>query len=314
MKEDGKTNMKKLLLLGVMSASVLVSCTQPEAANTSEQTLQTTTSVALEEKSTKQTTTEHLTESMTAERYEYIFADADNIASEEIIKEIKDRIAAIDFSIQEFSVNDELYDLELDKDYKQAYFKAITNQIQVKEFDYPEKETYYKQLLRGEELPEMSDEEFLEILKKCNYHYIDYDGDGLPELVIHLNGPVILKYAPEEKQVYLLGSYDRSRLLGSSQMYYYNSDAANRRYYSYWSRDKEGNETSFSFDIEATGRNGEWFYEYCLISIDEFEQVNVGKENWDEITEDFMAFIQLADELALPYITFTEIFGDGIIK
>lgn len=301
--------MKRLLLLGVISASVMVNCTQPEVANTSEHTSQTTTGAAIEEKNADKTTSEHLVESTTAEHYEYVFPDVE-IASEVIIQEIKNRIAAIDFTIQEFPINQELYDLESDKVYKQALFKAITNQIPLKEFDYPEKETYYKQLLRGEDLSKMSDEDFLEILKKCNYHYIDYDGDGLPELVIHCDGFAVLKYMPNEEQVYLLGKYgSKSKLLGSLQRYTYDPTGANRRYYDYWSKDKNGKETSFNFIITSTIHNDEWCYDYCLVSIDEFEQVNVGKDNWDEITKDFLELVAHSDELALPYSTFTEIFG-----
>lgn len=297
------------LFLGIISASMLVSCTQPSTNDISEQTSEVTEGVYIEEKSSEKGTDEQLAKSTTVVQYEYVFPD-EKIASAEVIQEIKDRIASINFTIQEFPINKELYDSESDIAYKQAFFEAITNQVPLTDINYPDSETYYKQLLRGEDLPQMSVEGFLEILKKCKYHYIDFDGDGLPELVIHLDGPAILKYVPEESQVYLLGKYStKSGLLGSSQMYFYDPTGANRQYYSYWAMDMEGNENSFSFDQESTLRNDKWCYDYCLISIDEFEQVNVGKENWDEITKDFLEIVAQSDELALPYSTFTEIFG-----
>lgn len=307
--------MNKLrLFLGCISASMLVSCNQSSAYDISEQTPKAMEGVYSEDKINQNETIEQLVDNSTVQHYENVFPD-EKIASEEVIQEIKNRIAAIDFTVQEFPINKEIYDSETDIIYKQTFFKAITNQVPLRDINNPKSETYYKQALRGEDLSQMSDEEFLEILKKCRYHYIEFDGDGLPELVIHLDGFAVLKYEPKESEVYLLGKYStKSELLGSSQICYFDPTGANRQYYSYWSKDLEGNENNFSFDIESTLRNDEWCYDYCLISIDEFEQVNVGKDNWDVITKDFLEFVAQSDEIALPYSTFTEIFGTTSLK
>lgn len=102
-----------------------------------------------------------------------------------------------------YPINTELYNSEMEKIYKEAFLKVITNKKPLIN-RRNENEVIYETLLRG--VTWMNEEEFFEIaLKKLSkYYYIDHDGDGLPELTIDTDGPKVLKYIPESDKVYLI--------------------------------------------------------------------------------------------------------------
>lgn len=146
-------------------------------------------------------------------------------------KNICEKMKSIDFCVTEFLIDTEIYDYQADKQYKEAYFKVLTNEVPLWN-DNDGEAVYYKDFLRGESL---NDEDFLQyILKRAEYHYIDFEGDGLPELVINADGPHIFKYSPENQQVYLFyANHEKWHLLGSKKLYYYSTSSANRKIYAY---------------------------------------------------------------------------------
>ena len=223
----------------------------------------------------------------------------------------------IDFTdIQDFPVDPQLYGPETDRVYKEAFYKALTEQTPVKRYrdrgaNKDGRQTYYRELVRGHELAMMNDSEFLDVLKNLGYHYLDWEGDGLPELVVHLDGFTVLKYEAEEDAVYVLERRDaKSDFLGSSQWAEYDSGGAGHWVYDYDSMDREGNRTYFWAMVDLA-RSGEPFDYLGFMSINGVDRINikVTKEYWEEMTKDFLHIVRYADQYAPPYMTFEEIFG-----
>lgn len=67
-----------------------------------------------------------------------------------------------------------------------------------------------------------------------NFYYMDYDGDGLPELIDCHQVLYGLKYNPEDKQIYLFLEIPGSNvsLMGAGQLYSHNPGIANKQMYS----------------------------------------------------------------------------------
>ncbi len=122
----------------------------------------------------------------------------------------------IDFTIRESPVDTARYDAQTDRIYKEALLKAITGQSPIR-YRYREGTVTYRELLPDGE--GMGEEAFLKAVRQSEFFYQDYDGDGLPELIIDTEGPCVLKYHPKEDQVEL---YQKKapgwHLLGAEQM------------------------------------------------------------------------------------------------
>lgn len=91
---------------------------------------------------------------------------------------------------------------EADRAYREAYYKAVTNQMPV---------------LRRQ------------------FRSLTYDGgDGLPELIDCHQGLYGLKYNPEDNQIYLFLEIPGSNvsLMGAEQLYSHNPGIANKQMYS----------------------------------------------------------------------------------
>ena len=250
------------------------------------------------------------------QEYAEVFPE-ESFATEEELQMLKAMMEEIDFTdIQDFPVDPQLYGPETDRVYKEAFYKALTEQTSVKSYrdrgaNKDGRQTYYRELVRGHELAMMNDSEFLDVLKNLGYHYLDWEGDGLPELVVHLDGFTVLKYEAEEDAVYVLERRDaKSDFLGSSQWAEYDSGGAGHWVYDYDSMDREGNKTYFGAMIDLA-RSGEPFDYWGFMSINGVDRINikVTKEYWEEMTKDFLHIVRYADQYAPPYMTFEEIFG-----
>ena len=98
-----------------------------------------------------------------------------------LIKEAaSDQIRAIDFHVRQYPIDTSLFDLEMDRKYREAFYQAVTNRKPVlcrayRSLDY--EENTYQYILRSDSL---SDQEFLrqELKQDSGYYYVDYDGDG----------------------------------------------------------------------------------------------------------------------------------------
>lgn len=123
----------------------------------------------------------------------------------------------MDFTIQESPVDMARYDKQTDQRYKEAFLKAVTNQIPI-HFPNQGGTSFYKDLVFGAE--EMEDGEFQDAVRQSDYFYQDFDGDGLPELTVNTRGTCVLKYYPREDKVELYHQKGEGwNLLGKGQIY-----------------------------------------------------------------------------------------------
>ena len=133
--------------------------------------------------------------------------------TEETIRQAR----TIDFTIQESPVDMARYDKQTDQRYKEAFLKAVTNQIPIY-FPNQKGTSFYKDLVFGAE--EMEEDEFQDAVRQSDYFYQDFDGDGLPELIVNTKGTCVLKYHPRGNKVELYHQKGEGwNLLGKGQMY-----------------------------------------------------------------------------------------------
>lgn len=150
-------------------------------------------------------------------------------------EEIYNRSMQIDYSVKEYAIDKIKYDAMTDKIYKDAYYRAISGRDMVR--DSEERDVY---------LLELNVETFQEVeLEYTKFYYMDFDGDGLPELIVDMmgGGLYILKYLPDEEIVEMVLGYERTtyfHLLGSGQLYYHLPTLANKDIWSYVIVDADG--------------------------------------------------------------------------
>ena len=212
---------------------------------------------------------------------------------------------SIDFSVQKYPVNTAIYDSELDRKYKTAFLKVLFGQAPIQD---EEKGEYYF----GEIIPElnaysngiemgdfMNVRYYLTITGQLNYHYMDFDGDGLPELITHyirteegqdFGGPYILKYNPEDKQVYHFASEDEGKweLLGPGKLYY--DDTIGARYsYGYQEINVAG-EVSREVQFEETYSSNDYMTMHTVFSdgsVTSVKNITLKPQNWSQVRRDF---------------------------
>ncbi len=210
----------------------------------------------------------------------------DSLNSKELIKAASDQIRAIDFHVRQYPIDTSLFDLEMDRKYREAFYQAVTNRKPVlcrayRSLDY--EENTYQYILRSDSL---SDQEFLrqELKQDSGYYYVDYDGDGLPELIIRNTGLYGLKYDPKQDNVYLfLSTYSSySYFMGAGQIFWHNPCLASKDIYSYESEDRNGNriyagfETVYHWDEDSSS-------ESYYISTNDYRDVEVSRNLWEEL-------------------------------
>ncbi|MDE7358637.1 MAG: hypothetical protein K2N39_04265 [Lachnospiraceae bacterium] len=223
----------------------------------------------------------------------------------------------IDFGVEEDPIDTEKYDAVTDQVYKDAYYGAVSGQARVRtaEKEYVYLKDYW--CYQGGAL--MEDEAFLEnLINNTRFYYMDFDGDGLPELVMDIigDGLHILKYLPDEKIVELFFGYERMpyyHLLGSGQLYYENGMLANKLMLRYDTVDAYGQVrriVSFMEDADYKPHKEDeeiwWDMSYWVYLDEELGMVQIDENRYREITEDFLNAV----EHAVPVNTFEEIFGE----
>lgn len=234
----------------------------------------------------------------------------DLLDSRALIKAASDQIRAIDFHVRQFPINDSLYDAATDKIYREAFYKAVTNQKPVlcrayRSLDY--EEDTYQNILRSEYL---SDQEFLrqELKQDSSYYYTDYDGDGLPELIVRNMGLYGLKYDPEQDQVYLFLSLYSSYgyFMGAGQIFWHNPCLASKDMYSYESEDRNGNRVFAGFKTVFHWDDDVGSSESYYISTTDYSDVEVSQKLWEEL---FSLLQEARSETPEPE-TYEEFFKD----
>lgn len=223
----------------------------------------------------------------------------------------------IDFGVKEYPIDTEKYDAVTDQVYKDAYYSAVSGQARVRT---AEKEyVYLKEYWHFQGDPYMEDEIFLtNLIDNSQFYYMDFDGDGLPELVMDIigDGLHILKYLPDEEIVEVFFGYERMpyyHLLGSGQLYYRNGMLANKLMLRYDTVDAYGQVrqiVTFMEDADYKPHKEDeesWWDMACWVYLDEeLGMVQIDEERYREITEDFLNAV----EHAVPANTFEEIFGE----
>ncbi|MCI8949881.1 MAG: hypothetical protein HFG49_07525 [Lachnospiraceae bacterium] len=201
---------------------------------------------------------------------------------EEIREEGIKRIESTDFSIREYPIDESRYDLQTDSQYKEAFRKAVTNQIPIWHPDRGEA-LFYQDLLS--EAGKMDHETFQSEVRQSDYFYQDYDGDGFPELIVNTEGPCVLKYDPNRNQVELYRQKEPGwNLLGCGQMYYRQQGWEEDSYhylYGYESEDSGRAIQTVMFREILQKSPADWDIQY-QVSADEYQNIAVsGKQMMD---------------------------------
>lgn len=253
---------------------------------------------------------------------EYVESESEAVAEEreltqeEIVEEIISelvckRLREVDFTIKEYPIDTEVYTEEMDREYKEVFLQVLLNQIPVQYEDG--EETYFEDIDPVEE--KLNTDNITMIKEFFVYCYLDFDGDGLPELIVdpcgvyvRFGGPRIFKYDRDSKKVYVDGyRFMRYRPLCAGKFYYENKGLASSINYGYQEIDSQGNiieEVMFQLAHPAYGHPERYF----INSLGEFKYVNVelDKESWDDIFHDFFE----AMDNAVTEVTFDELFSD----
>lgn len=227
-------------------------------------------------------------------------------------REIYEWSIQIDYTVKESPLDASKYDAQTDKIYKDAYYKAVSSQVPVRGLD---SEKVYLKGYFGDYFMESTDEEYLEeLIKDTKFYYMDFDGDGLPELIMDVMGAGlhILKYLPEEDVVEIFFGYYRMpyyNLLGAGQLYYHNPCTANQDIWKYDIVDADGKDSLVVYFWETyaydPADDDGWIATYWVSLDDEFGMVKVDEESYQEITKNFFAAIKNAPS----EMEFEEIFG-----
>ncbi len=223
-------------------------------------------------------------------------------AADEITGEITGEMVGIDLIIRESPVDTECYDIETDRIYKEAFLKALTDQAPIRYRDKEGIVTYRELLPDGEG---MGDEEFQRAIRQSDFFYQDYDGDGLPELIIDTEGPCVLRYHPEEEQVELYQQKEQGwHLLGAGQMYMDDLVCTEEHIGSvrgYESMTEEG--LSACYLLSPIGEEGT----VCRVTIDGQGYVIADEETKSRLLQDFYS---LKKDAPHP-MSFAVLFGEG---
>ncbi|MCM1536366.1 MAG: hypothetical protein NC126_10635 [Clostridium sp.] len=227
-------------------------------------------------------------------------------------EEIYKRGMQIDYTVKEFPIDTEKYDAQTDKQYKDAYYKALSSQTPVRD---SESEIYLKKYFRD---ADMEDEKYLEdIIDSTRFYYMDFDGDGMPELIMNVaygDGLHILKYLPDEDVVefffaaYRMPYYD---LMGAGQLYYDHGTIANKWQQAYDVVDKDGQTKRAAYFLEEYDylyhEDDSWKGTYWVDLNDELGMVQVDEMRYYELISRFTDALKDAP----AEMSFEEIFGDA---
>ncbi len=203
----------------------------------------------------------------------------------------------IDFTVRAYPVDTERYDAHTDRIYKEAFLKVIIDQAPIR-YRHKEGTVTYRELLPDGE--GMGDEVFLKAVRRLDFFYQDYDGDGLPELIIDTEGPCVLKYHPEEDQVELYQQKEQGwHLLGAGQMYADLSGLVDIDHH-YESVDKGPGCQAFYYQSKRDGYA-------CQVTIDGQAYAVADKGTAEQMDQ---AYLRMIKDVPHP-MSFAALFGNG---
>lgn len=245
------------------------------------------------------------------ERSENVEMEPEDIIEEMTAELVCKRLRAIDFTIKEYPIDEEIYTKEVDREYKDIFLRVLLNQMPIQYEDG--EETYFEDI---DPVKEKLNADHITMIKEFFvYCYLDFDGDGFPELIVdprgayvRFGGPRIFKYDRGSKKVYVDGyRFMRYRPLCASKFYYEHKGSPDSIQYGYQEIDSQGNEIE-KVKFQLVYSTDETPERYFITSVGEFENVNVeiDKESWDEMLHDFFE----AKDNAVEEVTFDELFSD----
>ncbi len=227
-----------------------------------------------------------------------------------------ERCKQLDFTAKTYAVDTEKCDAATDRAYKDAYYRALIGGQRVRTAE--DGDVYLKEFFAYQGDLEMEDKTFLDNLKEnAKFYYMDFDGDGLPELVMDIvgDGLHILKYLPDEDVVEHFFGYERVpyfHLLGPGQLYYRNGMSANKMIWRYHTVDADRQDkwvVCFMEDADYKPHKEDedvwWDTAYWVDLYDELGMVQVDEKRYRDVTGPFLESV----ERAVPAKTFEEIFG-----
>ena len=228
-----------------------------------------------------------------------------------------ERCMQLDFTAKTYAVDTEKCDAATDRAYKDAYYRALIGGQRVR--TAKEGDVYLKEFFAYQGDLEMEDETFLNnLIENAKFYYMDFDGDGVPELVMDIigDGLHILKYLPDEDVVEHFFGYERVpyyHLLGPGQLYYENGMLANKRITRYHTVDTDGRDkwvVCFMEDADYKPHKEDegvwWDTAYWVDLYDELGMVQVDEKRYRDVTGPFLEAV----EHAVPAKTFDDIFGE----
>ena len=204
-------------------------------------------------------------------------------------------------TVRESPVDTVRYDVQTDQVYKGAFLKAITDQAPIRYRDRQGTTTYRGLLPDG---VGMGEEAFLKAVRQSDFFYQDYDGDGLPELIIDTEGPCVLKYHPKEDQVELYQQKEQGwYLLGAGQMYMDGFVCTEGYIGSVQGYESIAGELSACYLLSPIGEEGT----VCRVTIDGQRYTVADEGTTSRLQQDFY---RIKDDAPHP-MSFATLFGGG---
>lgn len=204
----------------------------------------------------------------------------------------------------DFAIKEPQMDITENEDrlYKEAYLKVLKNEMPLLGW---EKEYYSDLWMAGisfEELLERKDEDRFPYL----LYYDDLDGDGKPELGVNQGCLYLFDYELGEGGVHVLYCQQScyfGGILGAGQIWYHDGLHANviRDRYVYLNRDNVWEEGALDLEREVGSAQN-----YYLVGTTLYKQIDVGEENWNEITAPFFEMTKHE----IPRKTLLDVFGE----
>lgn len=235
------------------------------------------------------------------------FTEQEGEDSETETEDVQQQVEAMCEKVRsmDFTVNESHMDItpEENQMYLEAYIKILNNEMLV--YDVSGEQVYYRDLWRtGIEFEDLIANKAYRVFPYL-YYYDDLDGDGKPEFATNQGCLVIYNYELGEdfsRVLYRGQSCYFKKIVGAGQIWEHDGQHAGviRDYLVLFGEENHGeNIMTLQEGLEEPP-----FYE---ISVEGYDAVDVGKENWDELTA---SFFDMVENHEIPKLTLEEVFCD----
>lgn len=229
-----------------------------------------------------------------------ILAEQETDSAEQKIEEVCEQVRSIDFTVNEPHMD---VTPEENRLYLQAYLKILKNEMPV--YDVSGEQVYYQDLWRtGIEF-----EDLLENKAYRNFPYLcyydDLDGDGKPEFATNQGCLYIFNYELGDDSCRVLHSEEScyfEKIIGAGQIWQHDglhADVIRDRFIFF------SEEIDEEWILELQEGLGE--HPFYQVGTGNDDALDVGKDNWDEISA---LFFEFAENHEISQLTLEEVFGD----